>query len=149
MSTIPDDQPELSLADITLTRRLSVTVTPADLQRISPAAWAYLGDAVYELYIRASYLVPPKRSQTYHEMVVAQVRAEAQASHLRSLYPHLTSAELEILKRGRNAAPGNRLKRVNSDIYRQATSLEMLVGYLYLTDPQRLTELLGHLDLPP
>lgn len=148
MSTIPDEQSELCLAELTLTRRVPVTVTPADMQRISPAAWAYLGDAVYELYIRASYLVPPKRSQAYHEQVVAQVRAETQASHLRSLSPYLTSTELAILKRGRNATLGHRPKRVEPEIYQQATSLEMLVGYLYLTDPQRLTELLGYLDLP-
>lgn len=148
MSTIPDEQPELNLADILLTRRVPLNVTPAEVQRISPAAWAYLGDAVYEVYIRASYVVPPKRSQAYHELVVAQVRAETQANHLRSLSPHLTSTELEILKRGRNAAAGHRPKRVNPEIYQQATSLEALVGYLYLTDPQRLTELLGYLDLP-
>lgn len=118
------------------------------LQQLSPAALAYLGDAVYELYIRHYYLVPPKRIQTYHNQVVAQVRAEQQAIHLRLLLPHLTPTELDILRRGRNAATG-KPKRIDSETYQQATSLETLIGYLYLTDPQRLIALLTQLQLSP
>jgi len=118
---------------------------PAQLQRLSPAALAYVGDAVYELCIRMYYLLPPKQLQTYHEQVVAQVRAESQAQHLQSLRPHLTDAELEIVKRGRNAA-SRRSRRVDPEIYQQATSLETLFGYLYITDPQRLTQLLAHIQ---
>lgn len=116
------------------------------LQRLSPAALAYLGDAVYELFIRRCYLIPPKRLQLYHQEVVAQVRAEAQAQHLQSLTPHLSPVELEIVKRGRNAATG-RPKRIEAEIYQQATSLETLLGYLYLTDRERLTQILALLDL--
>jgi ribonuclease III family protein len=116
------------------------------LNQVSPAALAYVGDAIYELYIRTHYLLPPKRVQVYHEQVVAQVRAESQAHHLRSLQPHLTDTELEILKRGRNAASKGP-KRLNPEIYQQATSLETLLGYLYLADPQRLMVLLAKLQL--
>ncbi|MDX2216629.1 MAG: ribonuclease III domain-containing protein [Oculatellaceae cyanobacterium bins.114] len=110
-----------------------------------PAALAYIGDAVYELYIRAYYLMPPKRLQVYHKQVVDQVRAEGQARHLRSLEPHLTAIELDIIKRGRNAAT-NRPKRVDPDVYQQATGLEALIGYLYLTDLHRLMHLLAQLE---
>jgi ribonuclease-3 family protein len=124
----------------------AVPLTTAELQQISPTALAYLGDAVYELYVRSHYLLPPKRSQTYHRLVVAQVRAETQARHLRSLTPHLNNTELEIVRRGRNAAAG-RPRRVEPEIYQQATSLETLIGYLYLTDSQRLTQLLQKLKV--
>ncbi|MEG5064076.1 ribonuclease III domain-containing protein [Microcoleus sp. B3-A4] len=146
MSPIADDGLKLSLTDISLNRVHPARATPAEIERISPAAWAYLGDAVYELYVRSSYLVPPKKLQAYHELVVGQVRAETQARHLRSLSPYLNSTELAIVKRGRNAAAG-RSKRADPEIYQQASSLETLVGYLYLTDPERLTELLGLLDI--
>ncbi|WP_413162481.1 Mini-ribonuclease 3 [Capilliphycus salinus ALCB114379] len=116
------------------------------VQQLSPASWAYLGDAVYELYIRHFYLIPPKRSQLYHQLVVSQVRAESQARHLRSLEPHLSAAELEVVRRGRNAAVRGP-KRIDPQTYQLATSLETLVGYLYLTDPERLSQLLGKLDL--
>lgn len=127
---------------------LSGSRSLTEVQQLSPAALAYLGDAVYELYIRNRYLLPPKRIERYHRQVVAQVRAESQARHLRSLQALLTDAELEIVRRGRNAASGGP-KRLAPEIYQQATSLETLLGYLYLTNPERLTQLLAQLELDP
>jgi ribonuclease-3 family protein len=123
-----------------------VMVSPEEINKISPASWAYIGDAVYELYVRSFYLMPPKRSHAYHQLVVGEVRAETQARHLNTLKPYLTNEELEILRRGRNAAFG-KPKRLAPEIYQQATSLETLIGYLYLTDFTRLTELLERLEL--
>lgn len=124
------------------------SLSVAEVQGLSPGALAYLGDAVYELYIRTHYLTPPKRLQTYHHHVVSQVRAESQAQHLRSLQAYLSAEELDILRRGRNATTG-KPRRLDPEIYQQATSLETLMGYLYLTNPQRLTELLNYLELEP
>lgn len=146
MSSSPEDNLALSLAARWLADLAPGNLSGSQIQQLSPAALAYLGDAVYELYIRSFYLIPPKRVQAYHHQVVAQVRAETQAQHLRYLEPHLTSAEREILRRGRNAALG-RPKRLAPEIYQQATSLETLVGYLYLSDPQRLRQLLAQLQL--
>lgn len=126
--------------------RVPPSLSSAQIRQVSPDALAYLGDAVYELYIRTHYLLPPSRLQAYHRKVVAHVRAETQARHLRSLQPHLTNAELEILRQGRNSASGGP-RRVDPVIYQQATSLEVLVGYLYLTDPQRLDQLFQQLEL--
>jgi ribonuclease-3 family protein len=122
------------------------SLSSSQIQQLSPVALAYLGDAVYELFFRSCYLFPPQRIQAFHRQVVAQVRAEAQANHLQTWLPHLTAAELEWVKRGRNAAVG-RPRRVDAAVYQQATSLETLVGYLYLTDVPRLTDLLTLLKL--
>ena len=125
---------------------LCQTLSSAQLQQMSPGALAYLGDAVYELYIRRHYLTPPKRIQAYHQQVVSQVRAETQAHHLNQLLPFLTSTELDLLKRGRNAAASGP-KRIDPDTYQRATSLETLIGYLYLSDLHRLMELLDLLQI--
>ncbi|MEA5513029.1 Mini-ribonuclease 3 [Nodularia sp. UHCC 0506] len=125
---------------------LPLEISQSQIQQMSPLALAYVGDAIYELYVRMFYLLPMQQTKAYHGLVVAQVRAETQALHLRSLTPHLSAAELEIVRRGRNAASG-RPKRVKPKIYQQATSLETLIGYLYLTDFPRLTELLQKLHL--
>lgn len=119
----------------------------AQIQQISPAALAYIGDVVYELHIRMWYLMPPKQSRLYHQNVVAQVRAEQQAHYLQVLEPKLTEEEQRIVKRGRNAATKLKPKRLSPTIYQQATSFETLIGYLYLTNPERLTELLGCLPI--
>ena len=135
------DEPRKAIAD-----KLLPKLSESQLQQLSPTALAYLGDAVYELYIRRYYLLPPQKAENYHRLVVAQVRAEKQAQMLHLLSPYLNSNELEIVRRGRNAATG-RPKRVEPQIYRQATSLETLIGYLYLTDTERLSELLQKLFL--
>jgi ribonuclease-3 family protein len=113
------------------------------LQKLSPTALAYLGDAVYELYVRSLFLIPPQRISSYHQKVVSQVRAEAQAHHLDLLLPRLTPEELDIVRRGRNAnkkSPG----RLAAATYQQATALETLLGYLYLKDSQRLLEIFSY-----
>jgi ribonuclease-3 family protein len=131
----------LSEALLSPTGLVPQQISQAQLKQISSNALAYLGDAVYELYVRMFYLVPAQRPQTYHSLVVAQVRAETQANIMRELTPHLTDPELEIVRRGRNAARG-RPKRVDPETYQKATSLETLIGYLYLCDRVRLNELL-------
>lgn len=115
------------------------------IERLSPIALAYIGDAVFELYVRTQFLMPPKRMTDYHSQVVTQVRAESQAVHLAILLPDLTDSEKEILRRGRNACV-TKPRRLARKIYQQATGLEALIGYLYLTNPQRLQELFAKLN---
>jgi ribonuclease III family protein len=124
------------------------TLLPAQLQALSPIALAYIGDAVYELYIRGCFLVPPCRIQAYHQKVVAQVRAEKQAEHLAHLAPYLTEGEQDILRKGRNAAPRGP-RRTDPQVYQQATGFEALIGYLYLSDLARLQTLLSYIDVTP
>jgi ribonuclease III family protein len=113
---------------------------------LSPAALAYLGDSVYELYIRTQYLLPPARIRDYHQQVVSCVRAETQAAFAKALMPHLSPEEIRILKQGRNAATGHP-KRLSLETYQYATALETLVGYLYLTDMERLYDILEQFSL--
>lgn len=122
-----------------------ISYSLTEVNQLSPVVLAYIGDAVFELYVRNRYLLPAKRIDKYHQQVVFQVRAESQVRHLRSLQPYLTEAESEILRRGRNAA-GTRPRRLSPKIYQEASSLETLIGYLYLTDSQRLAQLLAKLD---
>ncbi len=133
-----------------LSASLQPSLSLADVQRISPSALAYLGDAVYEMYVRQLFIFPPQRIQSYHQQVVSWVRAESQAKTLDRLLVHLSESELAIVKRGRNSSP-QRLKRVDPEIYQKATALETLVGYLHLTDGARLMMLFQTIakDLEP
>ena len=115
------------------------------IERLSPIALAYIGDAVYELYVRTKFLNPPKRMADYHSQVVTQVRAESQAVHLSVLLPLLTDLEQDILRRGRNACT-TKPRRLDRHTYQQATGFETLIGYLHLTDERRLAELLSKLE---
>ncbi len=121
-------------------------LTTSEIQQLTPVYLAYIGDAVYELYIRSRYLLPRARMSDYHKQVVTQVKAETQANQLLTLEQYLTETEKDLLRRGRNAATKGP-RRLAPEIYQQATSLEALIGYLYLTDQERLDQLLSHLEL--
>jgi ribonuclease-3 family protein len=114
------------------------------LTKVSPTALAYIGDAVYELYMRDSYLLPAKKIADYHHQVVEKVRAETQASYLQSIYPLLDETELNWVRRGRNAV-NKSPRRLSLQVYQQATGLETLLGYLYVADKDRLKFLLSQL----
>lgn len=123
-----------------------MALTPEQVNALSPVALAYIGDAVYELFVRRSFLLPPKRIQAFHRQVVNQVRAEQQAHQVEQLLPLLTAAEQDLLRRGRNASSRGP-RRVDSQVYQQSTAFEALIGYLYLTDQIRLGEILTALEL--
>ncbi len=145
------EPPEPLLGDtaaIALARTLvAESLPPAG--ELSPVLLAYIGDAVYELHVRSQLLVPPKRIRDYHQAVVARVRAESQAALLESWQPLLTEDEKTLVRRGRNATSRSP-RRLSRDIYQRATGLEALIGYLFLSDPVRLTALLAASpDEPP
>jgi ribonuclease-3 family protein len=124
------------------------SMIPSDhhLGTLSPVALAYVGDAVYELFVREALLFPPKRIRAYHQQVVDQVKAERQAHYLQQLIPVLTEAEQDMVRRGRNASSSGP-KRLTGQTYQQATGFETLIGYLYLTNLDRLMDLLGVLQV--
>lgn len=121
-------------------------ITPQQMRAITPTTLAYIGDAVFELYVRSRLLWPSKRIHDYHVAVVSHVKAEQQAHYVEVLLPHLSEAEQDILRRGRNSTSGKQ-RRANAQHYQQATGFEALLGFLYLSDRTRLTTLLNHLSI--
>ncbi|WP_271253390.1 Mini-ribonuclease 3 [Pseudanabaena sp. Chao 1811] len=128
---------------------MSLSLTIDNIAEIPASALAYIGDAIYETQMRLHYLLPPRTAKQYHQLVVSQVRAEQQAKLLEKL--DLTEFESDLVRRGRNAA-GSVPRKVDPSIYQKATGFEVLIGYLYLTDRDRLdqifTQLLSHIDPP-
>lgn len=117
--------------------------TPAEAAGLPPLALAYLGDAVYELYVRDRLLQGPVSSQKeLHKAAVGRVRASAQAAALRRMAARLTEQEADIVRRGRNArvqAP----KGADLADHHYSTAFEALIGYLHLTGQrERINEVL-------
>ncbi len=115
----------------------------AGIRRLLPDLHAWVGDAVYELYVRTSLAVSGGGLPAeLHNKAVAQVRAEAQAAAMHRLWPELSASELEIVKRARNHA-GAGSHRGDPAVVHMSTAFEALLGYLYLTGQWcRLSELL-------
>jgi len=106
-------------------------VNPAEL---SPAVWAYIGDAVYELFIRNLLISRgPAKTGQLHQEAVQKVKASFQAQLLEKIEPLLDEEELHIVKRGRNAKTGHVPSGSDVITYRHSTAFEALLGFLYLS----------------
>ena len=110
----------------------------------SPLALAYIGDAVYEVYIRKMLTENPQLSvDKLHKKAITYVRAKAQADIVLRLEEELTTEEWSIVKKGRNQKSKTVPK--NSDVgdYRYATGFEALIGFLFcMKRYQRLMEVM-------
>ena len=115
-----------------------------ELNTISPLVWAYVGDSVYELYIRTHLVNTTKlRPHRLHIETIEYVRAKAQSNILNKLKNQLTESEMEIVRRTRNTENHHLPKNAEIEDYKYATALEGLIGYLYLNGNQtRLQEIL-------
>lgn len=107
-------------------------------------ALAYVGDAVYELYVRQGLVAAGvHRPRDLHRQAVAQVQAPAQAAALKGLLPGLGDRERDVVRRARNARLSHVPRASSTADYHASTALEALIGYLYLTgETDRLRELL-------
>ena len=115
-----------------------------DVNQLSPLVWAYIGDAIYETFIRVS-LVNKSNAKPHklHTQAIQYVKAQAQADILKKLESHLSEKEIEIVKRGRNVQNHHVAKNANMADYCMSTAFEALIGYLYLTkEDERLKEIL-------
>ncbi len=103
---------------------------------LSPSVLAFVGDAVYGLFVR-TYLAEVNRpSGELHKLSVKLVNATAQASAYHLIESYLTEKEISVFKRGRNFHTGNTPKNSTGGEYHTATGLETLFGYLYLSGEQ-------------
>ncbi len=104
-----------------------------NVNEIDSKALAYVGDAIYELYIR-EYIVNSSREQVskMHRKTVKYVSAKAQAKIIENIMEELTEKEIDIFKRGRNAVANTIPKNTDVVTYKIATGFESLVGYLYM-----------------
>jgi ribonuclease-3 family protein len=118
-----------------------------DSRELPALALAYIGDAVYELYVRG-YLISKgiRKVQKLHEHASELVRASQQASFLKKLETMLTEEERDVARRGRNAKSGHIPKNAEMVEYRLSTGFEALLGYLFLQRREnRIKELIEYL----
>ena len=108
---------------------------------------AYLGDALYDLYVREHLIARGGRVRELHREAISLVCAHAQSEALARVAGHLTDAEADVVRRARNAHQ-NPPRNADPGEYHHATALEALIGSLYVTDQRdRMNEVL-RLALP-
>lgn len=117
-----------------------------DAKQLSSIALAFVGDAVYSLYVRQK-LVESNDSKTGELNKISSeiVCAKAQSKRIIELMPILTEEEIAIFKRARNAKKGAKAKHASVVEYNNSTGFEAVLGYLYLTgNSQRLEYILEY-----
>lgn len=109
---------------------------------------AYLGDAVYELWVRKHLLAKGiEKVEEMHKAAIYYVQAKTQAGILKQLMAELDETETDVVMRGRNAK-GHHPRNVDVVTYRHATAFEALVGYWYLTDKKtRMKSIMDRIDV--
>ncbi|HZK35010.1 MAG TPA: ribonuclease III domain-containing protein [Bacillota bacterium] len=105
----------------------------AQVRMMNPLVLAYIGDTVYDLFIR-TYLIYSYDTPVHqlHVKATTFVKAASQSETLHDIESSLTKEEMNIVKRGRNAKSGTIPKHADVSEYRWATGFESLLGYLYL-----------------
>lgn len=104
-----------------------------DINQMSPLTWAYVGDCVFELYIRTKLVDTTNlKPHELHIKATHFVKAKSQAEMLHNIQNILTEEEKDIVRRGRNAENHHLPKNSNVQEYMYSTAFESLIGYLYL-----------------
>jgi len=123
-------------------QQAGVLNNPNDLPMRS---YAHIGDAVYELFVREKVVFLTSKAEKLHKLSVLFVNAKYQAFLLDKIQDVLTEQEKDIVRRARNL-PVTTAKRVNQKMHRQSTAFEAVIGYLYLNDKSRLTEVFQYIN---
>ena len=119
-----------------------------DVREINVITLAYLGDAVYEVYIREHLIKSGiAKVEMLQKEAVKYVSAKSQDKILKFLTNNnlLMENELDIVKRGRNYNRTSHPKNTDILTYKNSTGFETLIGYLYLEDKDRLNQIINYI----
>ncbi len=115
-----------------------------DIKTLNGLTLAYVGDAVYDLYVRSRLIhTGDYKTGKLHLMAISHVSAAAQSAAFDAVESMLSECELNIAQRAKNIKNATIPKNANPKDYKKATALEAVIGYLYLSEQKdRMTEIL-------
>ena len=120
---------------------MMIPIPPEDIREVPTSVLAYVGDAVYELYVRMHIVARfGGQSGVLHKKAVRYVSAPAQAKAIRARHADLSEEEQNVFRRGKNGHQGSMAKNASPSDYKYATGLETLIGYLYLSGKEERME---------
>lgn len=122
-----------------------------EVLKIHPVTLAFVGDAVYSLYVREKLVQAGEdKPGVYQKAASAAVSARGQNELLKKIEPLFTEEEAEIFRRARNSRKNSKAKNATAAEYNRSTGFEAVVGYLYLTENfPRIEEILSFADISP
>jgi len=113
-------------------------------ETINTTALAYIGDGVYELFVRKLMVTRGWAAADHlHRETVKYVRAESQAYAVKKIIEMLTPEEQDLIRRARNRKSVTKPRNADPVAYKMATAMEALIGFLFLTDQhERIEEIM-------
>ena len=126
----------------------NLVLTEEKAAQVAPLTLAYIGDSVFDLYVRTKYVLGcSKNAGALHSMSIRLVNARAQAEFAHGWMERFTEQEADLFRRGRNAKSPSPPKNMSIADYKYATAMEAVIGYLFLTgQSERIEEILSTLD---
>ena len=123
-------------------------MSTTQVKQLSPVTLAFLGDAVYALWVRERLVrFGAGKLSELNRTAASVLSARGQSAFLERVLPLLTAEEEEIFRRGRNAKKPTKSKHATAAEYNRSTGFEAVLGYLYLTgNEERLYFLLAQTD---
>jgi len=112
------------------------------MEEINLRNFAYLGDAVWELFIREKTIRRTNNAKKLHQMTTGFVKTSYQCELLHFIEPELTPDENELVRRARNLPIPVGRRNIQTD-YRQATAFEALIGWWYTYDKSRFEQIIN------
>lgn len=121
------------------------TISEREAQNLNAVTLAFVGDAVYSLYVREKHVLNTTYSTgTLQKLTSGEVSAHGQSELLEKISSKFTETEADVFRRGRNAKKPTRSKNATVAEYNKSTGFEAVLGYLYLTGQyKRINELLS------
>ncbi len=123
-------------------------MTKMETKQLNPVVLAFVGDAVYSLYVRERMVKSGGgKASDFQRAASKLVSAQGQSVFLDRLLPLLTEEEAEVFRRGKNAKKATKSKNATSLQYNRSTGFEAVLGFLYLAgETERITQLLSVAD---
>lgn len=120
------------------------TIDAQAAKQFNPVTLAFIGDAVYSLYVREKLCFSADyKTAELQKRTCEKVSAHGQNELLDKIRPRFTKEEEDIFLRGRNAKKGTRSKSATVAEYNRSTGFEAVIGYLYITgNIERIDQLL-------
>ncbi len=120
-----------------------------DIKNYTGIVLAYIGDAVYELEVRRALIEKGYfRGNRLHKEAIRRVNAPVQSRLMMSIINQLSPEEMDAFRRGRNTKPKYIPKQSSITEYTNATGLEALMGYIYLSEKtERIRDIIGQLEV--
>ena len=120
-------------------------MTQMQINELPIRSYAYIGDAVYEVFVREKTIFLVTKPDKLHNITSSVVKAEFHADVLGKIQDFLNEEEKEIVRRARNLSVTT-ARRTNQALHRLSTAFEALVGYLYLHNKNRLKALFDFIE---